>query len=145
MTPTSSITTGSHVRLHYRIRLEDGSVVESTFEHEAVEFVFGDGTFPQGLEYALLGKRSGEKDTVKIGPELTFGFPEDGALVNMPRSDFPADMPIAKRSLVNFKTPAGDDVYGVILDDSGDPIRVDFNHPLAGHEIEFEFEVLEVK
>ena len=63
----------------------------------------------------------------------------------MPRSEFPADMPLEPGLIVGFTTPSGEEVPGAIQEIKGDDVVVDFNHPLAGHEVIFDVEILEVK
>ncbi len=144
MSQTIEICEGVRVLLHYRITLENGTVVESTFEDEPIEFTVGDGTLHSGVELALFGKVKGEKEKIRIGPEIAYGYPDENAIQVMPKSDFPETMQLQPGMLVSFTTPSGEEAPGMIIEDLGDAYRVDLNHPLAGHEFEFEFEVLEV-
>jgi FKBP-type peptidyl-prolyl cis-trans isomerase SlpA len=63
----------------------------------------------------------------------------------MPRSEFPADMQLEVGMIIGFSTPSGEEVPGAIQEIKDDEIVVDFNHPLAGHEVIFDVEILEVK
>ncbi len=135
---------GSRVRMHYSITLEDGTVADSSFDEEPIELTMGDGTLVQGLELAILGLQAGDRQTLKIGPENAFGYPDPQAVTTMGRSEFPADMPLEPGHIIGFTTPGGDELPGAIKAVGDDEVTVDFNHPLAGHEITFTVEILDV-
>ena len=131
--------------MHFNITLEDGTVAETTRDdNEPIEFIMGDGTMVQGLELALYGLKAGDKQTLTIEPKLAFGYPDPNNVHSMPRDDFPTEMQLAKGVIVEFNTPAGDEVPGTIMEVGESEVKVDFNHPLAGHEITFEVEIISV-
>lgn len=140
----SIIQPGSEVVIHCSITLEDGTVAENTFDDEPIRFVMGDGTIIQGLESALYGLKGGEQESLKIGSENAFGPHDPEAVVIRPRSDFPDDMDVQAGQIVAFTLPDGDEVLGSVLKVLADTVKVDFNHPIAGHEIQFKVQVLEV-
>lgn len=137
--------------MHFSISLEDGTVAETSrddygaMENEPLEFVMGDGTMIEGLELALYGLKAGDKQTLTIEPKLAFGYHDPGNVHTMPREEFPPDMQLAKGVIIEFNTPAGDEVPGTIMEVGDSEVKVDFNHPLAGHEISFEVEILSVE
>lgn len=142
----ASIGPGSKVRMHFSITLEDGTVAESTRDDgEPLEFVLGDGTMIEGLELALYGLKAGDKQTISIEPKLAFGFHDPNNVHSLSRDDFPPEMQLSKGVIIEFNTPAGDEVPGTIMEVSESEVQVDFNHPLAGHEITFETEILSVE
>ena len=63
----------------------------------------------------------------------------------MPRSEFPAEMQLEAGLIISFTTPSGEEVPGAIQEVKDDEVVVDFNHPLAGNEIIFDVEILEIK
>jgi FKBP-type peptidyl-prolyl cis-trans isomerase SlpA len=135
----------SKVRMHFSISLEDGTIADTTRDdHEPLEFVIGDGTMIQGLELALYGLKAGDKQTLTIEPNLAFGYHDPENIHSMSKDEFPQDMQLAKGVIIEFNTPAGDGVPGMILEVGENEVEVDFNHPLAGHEITFEVEILSV-
>ncbi len=139
------IEAGSEVLMHFSLVIEDGTVADSTEGDEPMRFVMGDGSLIQGLELALYGLKAGDKQSLTIGPDVGFGFRDDDAIHMLPRSDFPADMDLEPGLIIGFSTPSGEEVPGAILAIEGDEVRVDFNHPLAGHNVRFDVEILEVK
>ena len=136
---------GSEVLMHFTITLEDGTVAESTEGEEPLRFVMGDETLIEGLELALFGLKAGDKQSLKIGPETAYGFPDPENLQIMSRADFPDDMDLKPGLIISFALPDGEEYPGAIIEVNDDQVTVDFNHPLAGHEIQFDVEILEVK
>lgn len=144
MDPSLTIQPGSEVVIHCAILLEDGSVAVSTFDEEPLRFVMGDGTLFKNVELALYDRGVGARETLKIDPEHAFGLRDDSARVVQSRADFPAEMELEEGQIISFSGPEGEEVLGTIRQIDGDQVTVDFNHPLAGHEITFEYEVLEI-
>lgn len=138
------IARGSRVRMHFKIVLEDGTVADSTFEEEPIEFTMGDGTLHSNLENAIVGLACGDRRTLHIDPLHGFGFADPEAVHTLPRSSFPEEMALAPGTIVSFTTPAGDELPGIVKALEGDAVTVDFSHPLAGHELELTVEILEV-
>jgi FKBP-type peptidyl-prolyl cis-trans isomerase SlpA len=146
MAEAQSIHDGSQVSMHFTIRLSDGTIAETTREdNEPFEFTIGDGSMIEVLELAIIGLHAGDKQTLLIDPEDAFGFPDDENIQWMLKSDF-SDVIYPKPGLIiEFETPSGLKLPGMILEVKDEKVKVDFNHPLAGHEIEFSVEILSVK
>jgi len=138
------IQPGSEVVMRYCITLEDGTVADETRGDDSLGFHMGDGTLAEGLEHALYGLRPGEHQSIIIGPEHAFGYSDADNIHEMTRSEFPDGMPLEPGIIIAFDTPSGEEVPGMIREVEGDVIRVDFNHPLAGHTITFDVNILSV-
>ncbi|PKM43212.1 MAG: peptidylprolyl isomerase [Gammaproteobacteria bacterium HGW-Gammaproteobacteria-1] len=139
------ITRGSHVSLHYSLTLENGTEADSSRDGEPLTFVVGDGTMHEGLEGFLIGMKPGQQASYPVSPEQGFGYPDTDAVHVMPRDDFPVEMDLTPGVIVGFTTPAGDEVPGTITEIDEARVTVDFNHPLAGHTLNFEVEILTVE
>jgi FKBP-type peptidyl-prolyl cis-trans isomerase SlpA len=139
------ITIGSKVTLHFALRLKDGWVAESSFEDEPVTFTMGDGTLDKGLELALYGLRPGDRQTLTLMPGQAFGERDPAAVQQVARQRFPADMRLERGQVVGFSGEDGSEIAGTVLEVRDDAVKVDFNHPLAGREIEFEVQILGVE
>jgi FKBP-type peptidyl-prolyl cis-trans isomerase SlpA len=120
-------------------------VADSTRGEEPLEFFMGDGTLIDGLERVLLDLEVGTKQTFEIEPLYAFGFADPQAVHVLPRSDFPDDMEVAAGTIIGFQTPGGEELPGIIKAVEGDTVTVDFSHPLAGHTLTFDVEVLAVR
>ncbi|HFD80820.1 MAG TPA: peptidylprolyl isomerase [Gammaproteobacteria bacterium] len=133
---------GSRVTLHLELRLQDGMVVESTFGDEPLSLVLGDGTLDRGLELALLGLRAGDRQTLTLMPGQAFGTRDQAAVQVVERARFPRDMSLEPGQIIGFTTDEGEELAAAVVAVDGDEVTVDFNHPLAGRQIEFEVEIL---
>jgi len=138
------ITIGSRVTLHFALRLADGTVADSSFDNEPVSFVVGDGTLDKGLELALIGLRAGDRQTLTLMPGQAFGEREEAALKWLERDQFPPQMALEEGQIIGFTGQAGEDIAGAVIEIQQQRVKMDFNHPLAGREIEFEVEILSV-
>lgn len=144
MTDPTQIVPGARVCLHLAINLEDGSEAISTFDEDPVECVMGDGTLQPGLELALYGLSPGDRQRLRLLPEQAYGTRDTGLIRHMPLSDFDAAFTPEVGQVVAFALPNGEEAAGTVLAVEQGQVEVDFNHPLAGHEIEFVVEILEV-
>ena len=138
------IEVASTVTLHLTLTLEDGTVAESTLGEEPLTFTMGDGTLVHGLELALYGLVPGDVQRLELYPEQAFGLRDPVNVHTMPRSDFDTGIELAEGVIVGFETPEGEELAGAILAIDEDTVNVDFNHPMAGHTIIFEVEIIEV-
>ena len=141
---SNTIGWGSRVRMHFSIHLADGTVAESTLDDEPIEITIGAGDIHEGLEASLIGLKSNDKQSQIIPPDKAFGYHDPNAIHTMSRRDFSPDLKLERGMLISFKTPAGDDVPGLIRSVSEEEVEVDFNHPLAGHVISFSVEILDI-
>lgn len=139
------IQPGSKVTMHFCIRANDGTVMESSFDDEPETFVMGDGTLLKGFELALVSLKAGDRQTLTLTPDLAYGYRDPDAVTVMSRSAFPEDMPVEPGSTIAFTTAEGHEVPGTILAVQGEAVEVDFNHPLAGQEVVLEVEILAVE
>ena len=137
------VTATSQVTLHYRITLEDGTVADSTFEEgNPVTLIMGDGALLPTVEQLIIGMQQGEHANFTIEPEQGFGYPDSENLHRLPLDDFSEQTLPAPGIIISFSTPAGEDIPGMVLEVEDGQVLVDFNHPLAGHVLRFEVEVL---
>ncbi len=145
MSEPLTVQPGYDVVLHCSITLEDGTVAESTFGDEPIRITMGDeSVLISGLQLALYGLKVGDRESIVVDPQDAFGMPDDEAVQQMPLADFPADMHLEVGQIIAFSTPDGDEIPGAIKQIDGQTVTVDLNHPLAGHELKFEAEIVEI-
>ena len=138
------ISPESSVTLHLSLTLEDGTVAESTFGDAPLVFTLGDGTLIEGLELALYGLRAGDRQRLSLLPQQAFGLRDPEKVHRLPRADFPADMTLEPGCIIGFDTPDGEELPGMVVKAESAEVEVDFNHPMAGHVVIFEVEIIEV-
>jgi len=137
---------GDTVRVHYEGQLSDGTIFDSSLEREPIEFILGQDTVIPGFEQAVIGMEVGESKDVSIPPEDGFGEYSKDLVVNIEKSILPPDinpelgMQLEVSSEEEEETPR---VF-TIADIAEDSITLDGNHPLAGAEIAFKIELLEI-
>lgn len=134
----------SLVLMHYSIALTNGSVIESSFDDEPVEISMGSGDVTGGMELAIFGLKEGDSQTLTLTPEQGFGMRDEDNIHDMPLSDFPQDLLPEPGLSYSFESPEGDDIPGTVVTLKGEMAEIDFNHPLAGHEIVFTVNIISV-
>ncbi|ALZ85988.1 MULTISPECIES: FKBP-type peptidyl-prolyl cis-trans isomerase [Pseudomonas] len=142
----AEITIGpdTRVTLHFAIKLQNGDVVDSTFDKAPATFTVGDGNLLPGFEQALFGLEAGAKTSLTVPPERGFGQPNDGNLQTMARDDF-SDMELSPGLLIIFSDAAGGEMPGVVKSYDDEQVVIDFNHPLAGRVLTFDVEILAIE
>ncbi len=143
MTGLPEIVPGSAVTLHFSLSLPDGTEAISTFDEEPLSFEMGDETFQPAMELALYGLKAGGEQTLTLTPEQAYGQPEPGLVQHLPRADFGGLEPEVGQ-IMSFTMGESGETMGVIREIDADEVVVDFNHPLAGHEVVFRVKILEV-
>ena len=139
------IEQGCKVTLHFSLKLDDGSVVDSTPTQQPATLVIGDGNLPQGFEQTLLGLTPGETRTASVPPEKAFGMPNPNNVQRLARSSFATGVELEEGLVMSFADAANSELPGVIRSFDDDIVEVDFNHPLAGRELIFEVQILNVE
>ena len=141
---TQSINTSSHVKLNFALHHASGQTIDSTFNKGAVELTIGDGNLLEGFESCLIGLVTGDHQTFMVPPQEAFGQHNPANLQTIKRHQFGPDMVLEQGLVVSFSDAANTELPGVVKTIDGDNVVVDFNHPLAGVELKFEVEILEV-
>ena len=132
------------VTLHFALKLDNGDVVDSTFDKKPATFKVGDGNLLPGFEQAIYGLKAGDKRSLSISPEQGFGQGNPQNVQVMSRSQF-QDMELSEGLLVIFNDAANAELPGVVKAFDDSQVTIDFNHPLAGKALSFEVEIIEVK
>ena len=140
----SKVDSKSKVKVHYTGTLEDGSVFDSSYGREPLEFTMGQGQLIKGFEAGVLGMGVGDKKKVEIPAAEAYGPIIEELKQTVERSVLPQDLkPEVGMQLVS-QQENGQQVPVQIIDVTDETITVDANHQLAGKDLTFEIEVLEV-
>ena len=136
---------GTRVTLHFSLALDDGTVVDSTFDREPAVFDVGDGSLLPGYEQALFGLRGGEESRFEMKPEHGFGQHNPTNIQQLPRADFDAGLALEPGLVLSFADASRAELPGVVVAVDDDTVTVDFNHPLAGRDITFQVSIVAVE
>jgi FKBP-type peptidyl-prolyl cis-trans isomerase SlpA len=139
------IAPGSEVTLHLSLSTTDGFEALSTFGEAPETLIMGDGTLSEGLELALYGLKPGDVQTLTLTADQAFGQWDKTNIHRLPRHDFMSEEELEPGLVIGFSAGEGEELAGTILEVDQQTVMVDFNHPLAGREVVFRVEILEVK
>jgi FKBP-type peptidyl-prolyl cis-trans isomerase SlpA len=142
---TLPIGPNTRVTLHFSLTLEDGSVVDSNFGKSPASFVIGDGSLLAGFEKKLFGLEAGKQGQFIISPEHGFGQPNPNNVQEFPRSNFSADVELQEGLVMSFADASQSELPGIVKSVLEDTVIIDFNHPLAGRNIIFDVEIIDVE
>ncbi len=139
-----NIEDGKVVSIHYTLKHDDGSTIDTSAGGDPLVYLHGAQNIVPGLEQALAGKTSGDNVKVTVPPELGYGEKIDHQQV-VNRSEFPDDVELSAGMALRTRDEQGN--VGVIWIDEiqGDHVMISENHPLAGLNLHFEIDVVNVR
>ena len=134
------------VKVHYTGKIAtSGQVFDSSLEREPIEFTLGEGTTIPGFETGVLNMKEAEKKTIEIPKEEAYGEVKEELFQQVGKDQLPEDIkPEVGMGLVS-QNPDGTERQLRVAEVNEDHIVVDANHPLAGHDLTFELELVEIK
>lgn len=141
---TLNIAEGTQVTLNFALKLSDGSVIDSTFDKAPATFRVGDGKLLPGFEKAIFGLKAGDSDTFVITPEHGFGQSNPNNIQQFPREQF-ADIDLIEGLMLSFADAQKAETPGVVKAFDDEEVSIDFNHPLAGRNVHFQVEIIDVQ
>lgn len=135
---------GDKVQVHYRGKLDDGSVFDSSQGSDPIAFTIGAGEVIPGFERAVEGMTAGEKKTETINAENAYGERKDELVFTIPREQMPdgADVDVGDMLRVGFPDGSSAAVQVAAMDDAS--VTLDANHPLAGRDLTFDLELVAI-
>ena len=146
------ISRNKYVTLSYILRLQgfDGEIVEETPENQPLEFIFGTGRMLQMFEEKLDGLKAGDDFNFMLKADEAYGQVNEEAKVDIPRNIFEVDGKMDEElikvgNMVPMQDAQGNRLNGIVLDVTGETVKMDFNHPLAGDDLYFSGAVKEVR
>jgi peptidylprolyl isomerase len=136
--------TGNTVKVHYTGKLDDGTVFDSSVNREPLEFTIGDGKLIPGFDNAVNGMKVGEKSTVKIPAEEAYGPHYEQLVQIVNRTDLPPELKPEVGQHLEAVQQDGNVINVTVTNVDEKSITIDANHPLAGKELTFELELVEI-
>jgi FKBP-type peptidyl-prolyl cis-trans isomerase 2 len=138
------VKAGDTVKVHYHGRLTDGTTFDSSEGREPLEFEVGGGMVIKGFDDGLMGMTIGQKKTIEIPVENAYGPKDPQMLMDFPIDRFPPDMKPEIGMRLNMTNGSGQHIPVVIVELKGDTVILDANHPLAGEDLIFDLELMEI-
>ncbi|MBN2186923.1 MAG: peptidylprolyl isomerase [Dehalococcoidia bacterium] len=142
--PPEEAGAGDTVKVHYTGKLQDGTVFDSSLEREPLELTIGQGKVIAGFEHALIGMKVGQSVTATIKAEDAYGPYYDDRVFEVPRSQLLLeDLEPQVGQILSYQDENG--TWKVtVIEVSESTVTLDFNHPLAGKDLTFEIELVEI-
>ncbi|MFP4573998.1 MAG: peptidylprolyl isomerase [Desulfobacterales bacterium] len=141
---TQQAQQGDKVKIHYKGKLDDGSVFDSSEGRDPLEFKIGDGNIIPGVEEAVLGMEPEETKEATIPPERAYGEYRDEMIIEVDRSQFPEHIDPEPGQQLELKQSEGQNVVVTVTDVGEEKVTLDANHPLAGKDLTFEITLQEI-
>ena len=134
-----------HVTIDYTLTLESGQEIDKSPEGQPLGFIAGTGQIIPGLEKALIGRIAGDSAKVVVEPEDAYGPVKDDLFQEVPNSQFPSDADVKAGMAFEAQGPNGPFMITVAKINDNDTVTVDLNHPMAGKQLHFDVNVVEVR
>ena len=135
---------GDTVRINYTGKLTDGTVFDSSEGNDPLEFVIGGNTIIPTLEVACVGMAIGDKASVDVTAENAYGPHEPDAIQTVERSMIPDEVDLIVGAQLQATAPDGQTLVLTIAAIEDDNVTLDGNHPLAGQDLSFDMELIEI-
>ncbi|MFW9917415.1 MAG: peptidylprolyl isomerase [Candidatus Thorarchaeota archaeon] len=140
-----AVKKGDHVKVQYKVILDDGTVFDSIKEYgKPLEFEIGLGRLIKGLEEALIGMGAGEEKKITVQPAQAYGDPKPELIRRVERGLFPKDVSLQPGMIFKVALESGAEVPGEIVALADEQVIIDLNHPLAGRTLNFEIKVISI-
>lgn len=136
---------GDKVKVHYHGKLDDGSTFDSSEGREPLAFEVGSGMVIPGFDAGVTGMKKGEKKTIHIPSHEAYGPRLNEMILEYPKDRFPEDLKPEVGMTLNMSNQQGQAFPVVITEVKDDVVILDANHPLAGKDLTFDLELVEIE
>jgi len=140
----SKAKSGDKVKVHYHGKLTNGETFDSSEGRSPLEFEIGKGMVIKGFDNGITGMIVGEKKTINIPCDEAYGPQNPDMLIEMPKDRFPADMEIVPGAPLMMSDGSGQNFQVVVTEVKEEVVVLDANHPLAGKDLIFDIELVEI-
>jgi peptidylprolyl isomerase len=135
---------GDTVRIHYTGTLQDGSVFDSSEGRDPLEFQLGSGQVIPGFDDGVTGMAAGDKKTIEIPCDQAYGAINPAAMQDVPRAEIPDHIPLDLGTQLQVQAGNGQTMMVVVANVTDETVTLDANHPLAGKDLTFALELVEI-
>ncbi|MBN1218923.1 MAG: peptidylprolyl isomerase [Anaerolineae bacterium] len=135
---------GDTVKVHYTGKFEDGTEFASSINDDPLQFTIGKGEVIPGLEQAVIGMSPGESKTAEILAEQAYGPYQESKVREINRDQFPPHLNLQVGKVLTTRKADGEKVKHIVTTVSETNVTIDANHPLAGEDLIFDIQLIEV-
>jgi peptidylprolyl isomerase len=135
---------GDKVKVHYHGKLTSGETFDSSSGREPLEFEVGSGSVIKGFDDGVAGMEVGEKKTINIAVDDAYGQRSEDMLIEFPKDRFPGDMKIEQGMQLMMGNGSGQNIPVIVTEIKESSVILDANHPLAGEELIFDIELIDI-
>lgn len=140
----AEVKSGDVVKVHYTGKLVNGEQFDSSEGREPLEFTVGAGQMIAGFDAALPGMKTGDKKTINIAAKDGYGETDETAIIPFPKENIPADMKLEPGQQLTLSNQEGQPFPVVVKEIKDDVVILDANHFLAGKDLVFDIELVEI-
>jgi peptidylprolyl isomerase len=140
----AQVQDGDTVKVHYTGKLDDGTVFDTSREREPLQFTIGKGKIIKGFEQAIIGMKPGESKTINVPMDKAYGPHREELIVVIEKKQFPAHVVAKVGQQLRIRQPGGQTILVMVTDVSELNVTLDANHPLAGKDLNFDIELIEI-
>jgi peptidylprolyl isomerase len=140
----NAVKKGDVVKVHYTGTLDSGETFDSSEGKDPITFTVGAGQVIKGFDEAVVGMKTGEEKSIKIKPEEAYGLRNEQYVKEVPKKAFPPNMELRSGMMVVLGTPDGQKIAALVKEVKQESAVIDFNHPLAGKNLNFKITVVEI-
>jgi FKBP-type peptidyl-prolyl cis-trans isomerase 2 len=141
----SQVKLNDTVRVHYTGKLDNGQIFDSSLQREPIEFTLGQGQLIPGFEQGVLDMKVNEKKTIQIPHTEAYGEVNKELFHEVEKDKLPKELQLEIGMGLISKAPDGSERQLILHEIKENTIVVDANHPLAGKDLTFEVELVEIK
>ncbi len=135
---------GNKVKIHYKGSLDDGTIFDSSDGREPLEFELGSGQVIPGFDKNVKGMGLNEKKTIAIPADEAYGARRDDLIMDFPKSEFPDNINPEVGQQLQMQNQDGQVFNVLVTGVSDENVTLDANHPLAGKNLNFDIELIEI-
>jgi peptidylprolyl isomerase len=135
---------GDTVKIHYTGKFEDGTEFATSINDDPLQFTIGEGEAIPGLEQAVIGMSPGESKTAEILAAQAYGPYQKSKVREVNRGQFPPHLNLQVGKVLTTRKANGDKVRHIVTTVSETNVTIDANHPLAGEDLIFDIQLIEV-
>jgi len=135
---------GDTVKVHYTGKFEDGTEFATSINDGPLQFTIGEGQVILGLEQAVMGMSPGEAKTAEVLAEQAYGPYQEDKVVEVSRDRFPPHLELQIGTVLRMRKAGGEKIRRIVTTVSETSVTLDANHPLAGEDLTFDLELIEI-